>query len=189
MVSKPFPAPWIITKSAAKGAPSAISTTTATGCAPAAMRAEKSGFILRIMVNSATRAATCAGPINAPAAIATATDVPADCNSPGKCAASAVELKLAVANTKASKIISRLRSRVSSAESGGAASLGGGGGAFGIRKRLSGRQMKRCKATQPRHAPRQPHSASISAESGQPTVLAKPAISVMPVMLLRASLP
>jgi hypothetical protein len=40
-----------------------------------------------------------------------------------------------------------------------------------------------------KQASRQPYCSSSSADSGQPTVLAKPAISVMPVMLLRESLP
>ena len=40
-----------------------------------------------------------------------------------------------------------------------------------------------------RQASRQPHVASISPESGQPTVLAIPAMRVMPVIGPRASLP
>ena len=55
--------------------------------------------------------------------------------------------------------------------------------------RFSGSPSSRCSAAQPQQAPRQPHSDSINADSGQPTVLAKPAISVMPVMALRASAP
>ncbi len=54
---------------------------------------------------------------------------------------------------------------------------------------LSGKPTSRCKAAQPKHAPRQPHCNSIQADSGQPTVLAKPAIRVMPVMAPRAPWP
>ncbi|MCY1554952.1 hypothetical protein D9M68_915660 [compost metagenome] len=54
---------------------------------------------------------------------------------------------------------------------------------------LSGSPSSRCRPAQHRQAPRQPSSCSSHAVSGQPTVLAKPAIRVMPVMLLRASWP
>ncbi len=40
-----------------------------------------------------------------------------------------------------------------------------------------------------KQAPRQPNFSSSKADSGQPTVLAKPAISVMPVIALRDSCP
>ena len=46
-----------------------------------------------------------------------------------------------------------------------------------------------CSAAQIRQASRQPYCASRKAESGQPTVLAKPAISVMPVIGPRAARP
>jgi hypothetical protein len=44
-------------------------------------------------------------------------------------------------------------------------------------------------AAQPRQAPRHPKLSLSSADSGQPTVLAKPAIRVMPVIGPRASRP
>ena len=63
-------------------------------------------------------------------------------------------------------------------------------GASSIRPRgnplCSGRPSTRCSAAQPRQVPRQPNVSSPHCVSGQPTVLAKPAISVMPVMALRA---
>ena len=54
---------------------------------------------------------------------------------------------------------------------------------------LSGTPTSKCNAAQPAHAPRQPHCVSIQADSGQPTVLANPAINVMPVMAPRAPWP
>jgi hypothetical protein len=47
----------------------------------------------------------------------------------------------------------------------------------------------RCSSAHAKHAPRQPTWASSKVDSGQPTVLAKPAISVMPVITLRESRP
>jgi hypothetical protein len=44
-------------------------------------------------------------------------------------------------------------------------------------------------AAQIRHAARQPNCASRKADSGHPTVLAKPAIKVMPVIGPRAARP
>jgi len=44
-------------------------------------------------------------------------------------------------------------------------------------------------AAQPRQAPRHPKCALSSADTGQPSVLAKPAINVMPVIGARASPP
>ena len=63
-----------------------------------------------------------------------------------------------------------------------------GPGALGSHA-LSGTPSSRCNAAQPKQAPRQPHCTSIHADKGQPTVLANPAISVMPVMAPRAPLP
>ena len=54
---------------------------------------------------------------------------------------------------------------------------------------FSGNATARWISAQPRQASRQPHVASISPESGQPTVLAIPAMRVMPVIGTRASLP
>ena len=56
-------------------------------------------------------------------------------------------------------------------------------------RRFSGMPSTRCSSAQDRQAPRQPRCASSKVDSGQPTVLAKPAINVMPVMALRESLP
>ncbi len=53
--------------------------------------------------------------------------------------------------------------------------------------RFKGMPSAKCSAAQPRQAPRQPHCVSNQADSGQPTVLAKPAIRVMPVIALRES--
>ena len=55
--------------------------------------------------------------------------------------------------------------------------------------RLSGSPRTRCATAQAKHVPRQPSVASPHAVSGQPTVLAKPAMSVMPVIEDRASCP
>src|SRR3546814_7603351 len=54
---------------------------------------------------------------------------------------------------------------------------------------FSGIPTNRCSAAQLRQAVRQPNSTSSQAERGQPTVLAKPANKVIPVMALRAWLP
>src|SRR3546814_20378604 len=54
---------------------------------------------------------------------------------------------------------------------------------------FSGIPTNRCSAAQLRQAVRQPNSTSSQAERGQPTVLAKPANKVIPVMALRARLP
>jgi hypothetical protein len=54
---------------------------------------------------------------------------------------------------------------------------------------FSGNPSSRWAAAQPAQAPRQPHRASIQADRGQPTVLANPATSVMPVMAPRELLP
>src|ERR1700694_4431782 len=63
-----------------------------------------------------------------------------------------------------------------------------GGGAGGTRRRFNGKPRIRCSAAQTAQAPRQPNSSVSSAVAGQPTVLAKPAISVIPVIAPRASL-
>jgi hypothetical protein len=51
-----------------------------------------------------------------------------------------------------------------------------GGGARGISSRFKGSPITMCSAAQIRHAERQPNCALRKAESGHPTVLAKPAI-------------
>ena len=62
-------------------------------------------------------------------------------------------------------------------------------GAFGTSSRLSGSPIIRCSAAHATQAPRQPKASMKMALVGQPTVLAKPANSVMPVIALRASRP
>ena len=105
----------------------------------------------------------------------------------GRCDARAVETNHVAPNTLARTII------VHGTPDGRVRSLprpaGGGGGAFGTSSRLIGRPIIRCNAAQARHAPRQPNASMKKALVGQPTVLAKPANRVMPVMALRASLP
>ena len=64
-----------------------------------------------------------------------------------------------------------------------------GGGARGTRSRFKGSPITMCSAAQMRDAARHPNCASRKAESGHPTVLAKPAIKVMPVIGPRAARP
>ena len=64
-----------------------------------------------------------------------------------------------------------------------------GGGARGIRKRFNGSPITDCSAAQMRHVARHPNCASRKADSGHPTVLAKPAIKVIPVIGPRAARP
>lgn len=59
----------------------------------------------------------------------------------------------------------------------------------GNRKRFRGRPTRMCTAAQARQVSRQPMVEMPQAVSGQPTVLAKPAMRVMPVMGLRAAVP
>lgn len=54
---------------------------------------------------------------------------------------------------------------------------------------LSGDAMTRCRPAHTKQAPRHPMLLSSQAVSGQPTVLAKPANRVMPVMVRRAFCP
>src|SRR5216684_795235 len=63
------------------------------------------------------------------------------------------------------------------------------GGAGGMISQLSGSAANRLRAAQIRQASRQPNACSNQADAGQPTVLAKPAIKVIPVIEARASLP
>src|SRR5260370_33281726 len=65
----------------------------------------------------------------------------------------------------------------------------GSGGAGGSTSQLSGIATSRFSAAQIRQASRQPKACSNHAEAGQPTVLAKPAIKVIPVIDARASRP
>jgi hypothetical protein len=63
------------------------------------------------------------------------------------------------------------------------------GTVFGRRNMLSGRPINMCAAAQAKHVPRQPIASRPNELSGQPTVLAKPAIRVMPVIAFRALSP
>lgn len=60
---------------------------------------------------------------------------------------------------------------------------------FGRRKKFSGSPRIRWAADQARQVSRHPSSLAPHAVNGQPTVLAKPAMSVMPVIADRASVP
>ncbi|CRE20850.1 Uncharacterised protein [Bordetella pertussis] len=116
---------------------------------------------------------------------------PVACSMRGKWVAIAVLMNHVAANTKASRAVAspcgpgRAAGRVPSCAAG-ASGLGVSAATALGSQAFNGRPIIKCKAAQPRHAPRQPNSVSIQAESGQPTVLAKPAISVIPVMAPRA---
>ena len=145
------------------------------------------GEIFLSSVNSTRRAATWAGPSSEPAKIANAAAAPIASKSRGRCAAKAVATHQVAPNTAARTII------VQGMPDGVAACCGvvsaGCGAAFGMSSRFIGRPMTRCSTAQAMQAPRQPKCSMNSALVGQPTVLAKPANSVMPVIALRASRP
>jgi hypothetical protein len=101
------------------------------------------------------------------------------------CAAKAVVTNQVAPKTPARTIIAHGMPDVGTAGSSRCAC----GGAFGTRKRLSGRPMTMCNAAHAKQAPRQPKASIIAALSGQPMVLAKPANRVMPVIALRACRP
>ena len=127
---------------------------------------------------------TCAGPTSEAAKTATAgvdPRPPAGAADAGPCA---VETNQVAPNTLARTII--VHGMPEGAACSGAFS-GGSGCAFGTRSRFIGRPITRCSIAQARHAPRQPNAWMKDALNGQPTVLAKPANSVMPVIALRAS--
>src|SRR5690606_39533076 len=118
-------------------------------------------------------------------------------SSRGRCAAIAVATNQVIANTSASRTVARAPAlspagasapgRASEADapvfaSAVAASAVAGAGRRALgNEALSGRPTNRCRPAQAKQAPRQPNSASSRVVSGQPTVLAKPAIKVMPV--------
>jgi hypothetical protein len=64
-----------------------------------------------------------------------------------------------------------------------------GGGATGISNRLNASPITICNAAQMKHVARQPNCASRKADNRHPTVLAKPAIKVIPVIGPRAARP
>ena len=197
----PLPAPCTTANHGANPAPSSSRPIAATGCASAARRAASNGCARRRNPNSASRAATCAGPISAPAATAAASPTPAASSNRGRCAAIDVLLNQPIANTVASSrrgnralcaypapdvpVADGPDSVVRGAPSCSSASRGCARG----RLAFNGNATSKCSAAQPRHASRQPNSACIQADSGQPTVLAKPAINVIPVIELRAAWP
>ena len=186
IVNTPLPIPCNTTKTAAAGPPTNASTSAPIGWQIVASRADTSGWNRRKKLNSNTRAPTCAGPINAPAAIATAEVVPAASSSTGRCAAMAPATNQVVANTTASNGMAK---RGGGGPSSSAIAALAGGGAGGTRNRFSGSPSTRCSPAQARQAPRQPTTSSSTAETGQPTVLAKPAIRVIPVIGPRAARP
>jgi hypothetical protein len=103
----------------------------------------------------------------------------------GECTAMAVTTIHEAANAKPSMIIGRSIAMWGllplSAETATPDDVGS--------SRLSGRPRTMCAAAHTRHISRQPSSAAPQAVSGQPTVLAKPASKVMPVMDERAATP
>jgi hypothetical protein len=111
---------------------------------------------------------------------------PIACNSLGRWAAIAVEMNQVAPNTKARTII--VHGMPAGAAWGGATSTVCGA-AFGTSSRFIGNPITRCSTAQATQAPRQPKCSMNSALVGQPTVLANPANSVMPVIALRASRP
>src|SRR3546814_10214159 len=125
------------------------------------------------------RAATWAGPTSAAAVMAAVLLAPAISRMRGRCAASAVLVIQVAAKASASSSIGR--SKIGPLAPSAAGCDDGDAGAvyspvaFGTMKRLIGRPISRCAPAQTQLAVRQPHSASITADSGQQTVLAKPA--------------
>ncbi len=144
------------------------------------------GDIRRSRPNSTSRAATCAGPTSEAAATATAWVDPMACSNRGRCAAMAVETNQVAPNTLARTIIVH---GTPDAVSCAWVAVGGGGRIFGTSSRFIGRPISRCSAAHARQAPRQPKASMKIALVGQPTVLANPANSVMPVIAFRASRP
>lgn len=114
--------------------------------------------------------------------------MPQAANRRGRCADIAPETNAEAPNITASST----SVRVASSSGAGATCCGTarvGGGALGIRKRFAGKPNSTCKAAQIRQVARQPISWDRNVDTGQPMVDANPAISVMPVMALRAPLP
>ncbi|MNV24491.1 hypothetical protein D3C71_1155580 [compost metagenome] len=196
MVRMPLPAPCRIAKAGANAGPAISSIATPTGWASAARRADSSGCTPRRKLNSSKRPATWAGPISAPTPTAAARLAPVASSIRGRCVAIAVLMNQVAANTKASRVVVRPGNSGFGGEGASAGRVswmtgffnGKAAGALGSQA-LSGSPISRCRAAQPKQAPRQPNSVSIQADMGQPTVLAKPAINVIPVMAPRASRP
>ena len=128
--------------------------------------------------------------------MATASVAPTLSSSCGRWVAQAVPMNMLTAKNRLSSATSaRCGVAAAGCTGGGAAAVADGVGADAVGEAtrgssaFSGSPTSRCSAAQPRQAPRQPCWPSIQALSGQPTVLAKPAISVMPVIGLRAAWP
>ncbi len=104
----------------------------------------------------------------------------------------AVLVNQVAAKTKASNTVARRAWAGAGAGAGTAEPATGPAGAASALRgvhALSGSPTTRCSAAQAQQAPRHPQCNSIHIDSGHPTVLAKPAIKVIPVMELRAFLP
>ena len=104
--------------------------------------------------------------------------------SRGRCAAKAVETHHVAPNTAASTIM--VHGMPDGAATCSGVFSGGCSAAFGTSSRFIGMPMIRCSTAHATQAPRHPKCSIKSALVGQPTVLAKPAKSVM---ALRASRP
>ena len=103
----------------------------------------------------------------------------------GKCAAiPAVTIQAAEKAMASSTIVRSNGTGSSTAFRVAARSVGRGSS-----RKLQGRPITTCAAAHNRQVSRQPIPAAPQAVSGQATVLAKPASSVMPVIAPRASLP
>jgi hypothetical protein len=92
----------------------------------------------------------------------------------------------AAANTNASRIMVRSSGRCGLTADATAAFAPFTAGNI---SQLIGSPIRMCAAAQAKQVSRQPMVSSPQADSGHPTVEAKPAISVMPVIERRASLP
>src|SRR5580704_8860672 len=101
IVRRPLPAPCKTAKAMIAPGPSSPRITAPIGCSRAATRAETSGCTIRSAPNSTSRAATCAGPTRAAAAIAVVVLAPAISRRRGRCAAIAPVTNQVAANTKA----------------------------------------------------------------------------------------
>ena len=124
--------------------------------------------------------------MSAPANTACVVVAPAASMMRGRCAAIAPVTVHAAANTNASTIMVR---SIGMCGLAAAATAVFGPLMAGSIKRLIGRPIKICAAAQAKQVLRQPMVSRPHADSGQPTVDANPAISVMPVIDRRAASP
>ena len=132
------------------------------------------------------RAATCDGPISAPAATACSDVAPADSRMRGRCAAIAPVTLQAAAKANASRIMVRSSGMCGLTAAAMAAFAPATGGSI---SQLIGSPIRMCAAAHAKQVLRQPIVSSPHAVSGHPTVEAKPAIRVMPVIERRAASP